>query len=120
MESESGTAHEDEEDKDDRKMEDRNMTQDDDRDRGVIFLSPIFLSKSFGSGRRPGWAFRGESSGFAISAACRKTLSYVCGNGGIPVEFRGWLPRTPGGFPPLQPIASLNAEEFDFCRSIKS
>ena len=46
MESESGTAHEDEEDKDDRKMEDRNMTQDDDRDRGVIFLSPIFLSKS--------------------------------------------------------------------------
>ena len=31
------------------------MTQDDDLDRGVIFLSPIFLSKSFGSGRRPGW-----------------------------------------------------------------
>ena len=38
------------------------MTQDDDRDGGVIFLSPIFLSKSFGSGRRPGWVMRGWPS----------------------------------------------------------
>ena len=48
------------EDKADRKIEDRKMRQDDDRDRGVIFLSPMFLSTSFGSGRGPGWVFRGE------------------------------------------------------------
>ena len=47
--------------KDDRKIGDRNMAEvDDDLDGGVIFLSPMFLSNSFGSGCGPGWVFRGE------------------------------------------------------------
>ncbi len=47
------------------------MTEDDDdRDEGVIFLSPMFLSNSFGSGRRPGCVICGvvERRSFTVTA----------------------------------------------------
>ena len=48
------------------------MTEDGDgREGGVIFLSPIFLSKSFGSGRRPGWEICGSASYSSVAAVVR-------------------------------------------------
>ena len=60
VETEAVRAEEGEEG--DRKIRDRKIEKDEGgRNDALIFLPPIFLSDSLGSGPRPGWVFRGSS-----------------------------------------------------------